>query len=573
MIAFGAYNQTFRSENRQVSSSSQGIRNPIMQLSSPSQSLSRFDKTIKIEALIGIALVATVAVLVDSGLPSGEFQNQLQSVQYEVFGLTTNVNQAPPGLSQTGFIDNGSRIVSSISPFTTGDNNFVVSFLDSSKNQIDMESAQIKLTQTDNNIGPITIDANKTDTGTFTAKTDFGFPGHWTLRVEGVQNKQNSLNLVYSYNFFVKPGLGNLQTDIKEYKTPGNSSTPRYPVYDSTRNKVWVGDTTLGSGKILDFDLATNKFTEHKIPGLNSMVYSALDSHDTLWYIDYTRKVLGNYNPDDNSNKEYPIPNQDFLTSIAIDRNDTVWITSHSDDILKFSPSTGKFDSIKLTPKSDPLDMAIDNTQGTIWIADGIGKITSFDIAASKATDYTPQDNFTMKGPTGIILGSQTGKIYISEHEGQAVTVFDPLLKTFRKIPLDSNPDNLPYGMAFDKYHNLWVAQHTFDKISVIDTRTNQVIEKNIPTSGTWVQWLTSDSEGNIIMAEEKANALAVVDISAGPVQSIQQEIQSSIPSLGVNYTQVVAPTMTGLLVIVGLFYSKGVIDLRKATDQIKSQS
>jgi copper transport protein len=572
MIAFGAYHQYYHKEKKQTPSS-QVIRNPIMQLSSPSQSLSRFDKTIKIEALVGIALVATVAILVDSGLPSGEFQNQLQSVQYDVFGLAVNANQAPPGLSQTGFIENGSRIVSSISPFTTGYNDFVVSFLDSSKNQIDMESAQIKLTQTDNNIGPITIDANKTDIGTFTAKTDFGFPGHWTLRVEGVQNKQNSLNLVYSYSFFVKPGLDNLQTDIKEYKIPGNSSTPRYPVYDSERNKVWVGDTTLGSGKILDFDLATNKFTEHKIPRLNSMVYSALDSHGTLWYIDFTRKVLGNYNPDDNSNKEYPIPNQDFLTSIAIDKNDTVWITSHSDDILKFSPSTAKFDSIKLTPKSDPLDMAIDNTQGTIWIADGIGKISSLDIATSKVTDYAPQDNFTMKGPTGIILDSQTGKIYISEHEGQAVTVFDPLLKTFRKIPLDSNPDNLPYGMAFDKYHNLWVAQHTLDKISVIDTRTNQIIEKNIPTSGTWVQWLTSDSEGNIIMAEEKANALGVIDISAGPVQSTPQQAQSSIPSLGVNYTQVAAPAMTGLLVIVGLFYSKGIIDLRRATEQVKSQN
>jgi copper transport protein len=571
MIAFGAYHQSFQKKAVKTNSN-QDARNFIIPTTTYDASyvLSRFDKAIKIEALIGLALVAAVAVLVDSGLPSGEFQNQLQSVQYDVFGLTVNSNLATPGLVQTGFIENGSRIVSSISPFTTGDNNFDVSFLDSSKNQIDMESAQIRLTQTDNGIGPITIDTNKTGTGTFSAKTDFGFPGHWTLRVEGVQNKQNSLNLVYSYNFFVKPRLDNLQTDIKEFKTPGNSSTPRYPVYDSQRNKIWVGDTTLGSGKILDFDLATSKFTEHKIPGLNSAVYSAMDSHNTLWYIDYTRKILGNYNPDDNITKEYQIPNKDFLTAIAIDRNDTVWITSHSDDILKFSPDTKGFDSIKLTAKSDPLGIAIDNTQGKIWIADGIGKISSLDIPTGKVTDYVPQGNFTIRGPTGIIFDSQTGKVYVSEHEGQAVTVFDPLLKTFRKIQLDPNPDNLPYGMAFDKYHNLWVAQHTLDKISIIDPRTDQVIEKNIPSSGTWVQWLASDSQGNIIMAEEKANALGVIDISAGPVQPQVQAESPTIPSLGVSYVQVVAPAMVGLLAIVGLFYSKSVIDLRKVSDQTR---
>lgn len=559
MIAFGAYHQGFLKEN---SSANTGQTKS----DGPRRSLAKFGTSIKIEALIGLTLVAAVAVLVDSGLPSGEFQNQLQSAQYNVFSLVVNNNANVPGLVQTGFIDNGSRIVSSISPFTTGENDFTVLFLDSSKNEIDMESAQIKLTQTDSNIGPITIDTNKTGKGTFVAKTDFGFPGHWTLRIEGVQNKQNSLNLVYSYNFFVKPRLENLQLDIKEYKVPGNS-TPRYPAYDSSRNKIWVGDTSIGSGKILDFDLNKNTYTIHKISGLNSVVYSALDSHDTLWYIDYTRKILGNYNPDDNSTKEYSIPNQDFLTSMAIDKNDTVWIASHSDDLLKFSPQTAKFDSIKLPAKSDPLDLAIDNTQGRIWIVDGIGKIAVLDISTSKITEFTPSGNYTLRGPSGIIFDSQTGKVYVSEHEGQAVSVFDPLLKTFKKIQLDPNPDNLPYGMSFDKYHNLWVAQHTFDKISIIDPRTDQVIEKSIPSSNTWVQWLATDSQGNIIMAEEKANALGVIDISAGQAGSIQTSTPS-IPSLGVSYVQVVAPAIAGLLVIVALFYSKSVIDLRKATEK-----
>lgn len=579
MIAFGGYHQVFVSNRSHATISKGVIKNTSIQTMTDVKTIiSRFDTSIKIEALIGIALIASVAVLVDSGLPSSEFQNQLQSLQNNVFAFTTNGNSNIQGFTQTGFIENGSRIVLTMSPFATGSNDFTISFLDSDKKPIDMKSVQLKLTPTDSEIGSSTIDTNKTDIGTFTTNADFGFPGNWNVRVEGVQNKENSLNLLYSYNMFVKPKLTNLQVDLKEYKTPGNSSTPRYPVYDGSRNKIWVGDTTPNSGKILDFDLGTKKYTEHKIDGLNSIVYSALDSHDTLWYIDYTRKILGNYNPNDNSNKEYPIPNQGILTNMAIDKNDTIWISStHLDtfaaEMLKFNINTTKFDSIKLPDKSDPLGMTIDNTVGKIWIAEGIGKIASLDISNSKVTEFAPSGNYTMDGPTAIVIDPQTGKVYISEHEGHAISVFDPLLKSFKKIQLDSNPDNLPYGMAFDKYHNLWVAQHTIDKISIIDTRTGEVIEKNLPSSNTWVQWLTSDSQGNIIMEEEKANATAIATITAGPTQNDLQGNQVSapaIPKFGFDYVQVAAPSIAGLLVIVAFFYCKGAIDLKKITNQVR---
>ncbi|MGI0006579.1 MAG: copper resistance protein CopC [Nitrosotalea sp.] len=576
MIVLGVYHQTFVNNKTISAILNKTTRNTIIQstIRDAKPILSKFDTSIKIEALIGMALIASVAVLVDSGLPSSEFENQLQSLQNTVFALTTNDNSNTQKFSQTGFIENGSRIVLSMDPFTTGNNDFTISFLDSNKHQIDMKSAQLKLTQTDSGIGPITINTNKTDVGTFIVNTDFGFPGHWTVRVEGVQNKENSLNLISSYNLFVKPKLSNLQLDIKEYKTPGNSSTPRYPVYDNSRNKIWVGDITLKSGKILDFDLGTGKYTEHKIDGLNSIVYMVLDSHNTLWYIDYTQKMLGHFNPNDNSNQNYSIPNQGVLTSMEIDSNNTIWITSaNTNEIIKFDTNTTKFDSIKLQDKSDPLGIAIDNTQGKIWIAEGIGKIASLNITDNKITEFSPSGNYTLDGPTAIIVDPQTEKIYISEHEGHAVSVFDPLLKTFKKIQLDPDSDNLPYGMAFDKYHNLWVAQHTYDKISIIDPRTNEIIEKNTPSPNSWVQWLTSDSQGNIIMAEESANALAVITISSGQPQNdqgSQKNIAPIIPTLDFDYVQVMAPTILGLLIVIAFFYSKSVLDLRKASSQVR---
>jgi copper transport protein len=563
MIILGAYDHMFISNKAFAVISNSGT----IQTSHTKSILDNFNKSIKISAFLGIALIAAVAVLVDSGLPSSEFQNQLQSLQNNVYALSINYPSISQEFTQTRFVENSSRVVLTMSPFSTGSNSFNISFLDSAKNPIGMKSVQLKLTQTDSGIGPITIDANKSSTGTFTTNTDFGFPGHWTVRVEGVQNKENSLNIVATYNLFVKPKLDNLQLDIKEYKTPGNS-TPRYPVYDAVRNKVWVGDTTLKSGKILDFDLNTTKYTEHKIEGLNSIIYSALDSHNTLWYIDYQQKELGNYNPDDNSNKYYPIPDQGILSSMAIDKNDTIWITSATKNkVLKFNIKNEKFDSISLSDKSDPLGISIDNTQGKVWIAEGIGKVSSIDMSNNNVTEFAPTGNYTMEGPTGIILDPDTGKIFISEHEGYAVSIFDPLVKSFKKINLSH--DSLPYGMAFDKYHNLWLAQHTRDKIAIINPRDSQVIEKDTPSTNSWVQWMTTDSQGNVIVAEERANAIATISISAGPADNTQT-IKSDIPQLELSYAQVVAPSITGLLVIVGLFYSKGVVDLRKASIQIQ---
>jgi len=575
MIAFGAFDQIFISSNAYNIISNRKTKNVIQQdiVIDSKSILSKFNKSIKIEAFLGIALLASVAVLVDSGLPSSEFQNQLQLLQNNVFAMTASDTSNMQGFSQTGFVENGSRIILSINPFATGNNGFTITFVDSSKKQIDMKSAQLKLTQTDSGIGPITIDANKTDVGKFTTSTDFGFPGHWTVRVEGVQNKENSLNLVSSYDLFVKPKLSDLQLKIDEYKTPGNSSTPRYPVYDNSRNKIWVTDTTLKSGKILDFDLATNKYTEHKIAGLNSAIYSVLDSHNTLWYIDYQRKVLGHYNPEDNSNKDYSIPNHGILTSMAIDANDTIWMTSNTNDLLKFEIKTTKFESIKLDDKSDPAGITIDNNLGRIWIAERVGRVDSVDISNHKITEFVPSEkNYTLKEPTAVIIDSQTDKIYISEHSGQAVSVFDPLLKTFKKINLDSSPDDLPFGMAFDKYHNLWVAEHTIDKIAIIDPRTGESIEKNIPSSNTWVQWLTTDSHGNVIMAEERANALGIITISSGSSQNNETGALSPIPKLDYSYVEVIAPAMAGLLIIVGLFYSRGVMDLKKASRQVEKR-
>jgi copper transport protein len=161
-----------------------------------------------------------------------------------------------------------------------------------------------------------------------------------------------------------------------------------------------------------------------------------------------------------------------------------------------------------------------------------------------------------------------SGSIYISQHEADRVSKFNPLTHAFNHYgPLD--PNGLPFGMTLDKYRNLWVAEHTVNKIAVIDQQTGIVREVTLQGQSPFVQWLTSDSEGNVWFAEQKANALGV----------IKSTVESGLPQLGsvesgkgiaektlfegLPYSQIVAPSVTIALIMVAFMYVKSVIDFK----------
>src|SRR5687767_2262993 len=62
-------------------------------------------------------------------------------------------------------------------------------------------------------------------------------------------------------------------------------------------------------------------------------------------------------------------------------------------------------------------------------------------------------------------------------------------------------------------------AEHTINKIAVIDPRTGDHRELDLPAANPFVQWITSDSNGNIWLAEQRGNALA----SVTPVENLSQ--------------------------------------------------
>lgn len=322
-------------------------------------------------------------------------------------------------------------------------------------------------------------------------------------------------------SFHSSPKLNQLMFHIREFGIAGNNnSTPLYPVYDRNRNVVWIGDSAVDSSRILEFNITSGKFTVHNLKDTSLVTVMALDQNNSrLWYIDPLMKHLGLYDPSANSTKLYNIPTHGTISRIAVDLNNNVWLTSpDTNEVLRFNSQVKNFTIMHLpTTNAMPIGILFDRSSGTIWIAEGIGKIASVDpITDYKITEYPMMavNNSAHYSPAELFMGTfGDNSLFISNHDNHSVAAFNTKLKTFRFYPV-FNPNALPFGMAMDKNGYIWVAEHTTNKVAVIDPETGFSREVQIPRAYPNVQFLTSDSRGYIWFVDEQGNSLAVITSS-----------------------------------------------------------
>jgi copper transport protein len=297
---------------------------------------------------------------------------------------------------------------------------------------------------------------------------------------------------------------------VTEFKLP-DSAAPLFPLYDKNNNAIWVGDIKANSGRIWEFDIDSKKFIEHKIPGTNLISKISLGSDGTMWFIDPATKLLGHYNPYSNDTSLVKIPTDGILEGL-VSYKKSVWIlVPNIDEIMRYDIQSKNFTAFSVpTAHGSPIAITTDRS-GYIWIVEAVGKILRLDPTSLKMIEYSPQDNVTLKLPISIKYDQAAGDFYISEHGEDAVFAFSPNNDTFKRFPLHPDPDALPFGMALDGRGNLFVAEHTINKIAVLDTSTGQSTEVNIPSSDPLTQWLTSDAKGNIWFAEPGGGALGVI--------------------------------------------------------------
>jgi len=334
-------------------------------------------------------------------------------------------------------------------------------------------------------------------------------------------SKWTYVSPVSAFIFHTSPKLNQLMFHIREFGITGNNnSAPLYPLYDRNRNVVWIGDSGVDSSRILEFNLTSGKFTVHKLNGTSLVTVMALDHNDSrVWYVDPLMKHLGLYDPSANSTKLYNIPTNGTISRIAVDSNNDIWLTSpDTNEVLKFNSQVKNFTMIHLpTTNAMPIGVLFDKTSGMIWIAEGIGKIASIDpIRNYKISEYPlmAMDNHTRYSPTELFMDTYgDNNLFISNHDNHTISSFNTKLKTFRSYPV-FNPNALPFGMAMDKNGYLWMAEHTTNKIAVIDPKTGYIREIQLPSTSPYIQFLTSDSKGNTWFVEEHGNSLGVITSS-----------------------------------------------------------
>jgi copper transport protein len=574
MVAMGAYSQ-FVVQKKAVSVMVGGAGATGVQ----TQGLRHHDKILKAEASVGIALLLMVSLMANGALPSGQFP----AYEREQLDGQAAFAEAAPRTDFTRTLYTGEGTIKlGISPFVIGQNNFKLSFFEQDgSNATGIESATIKLTQLERGIGPITVETTEQSDNVFSADAAFSLPGIWHIEIEGI-NTQGS-NMLAALDTNVKPMVSNLQFDTKLYNTSVNS-LPLYPVFDAARQSIWVGDSLPGTGTIWQLDIATGNYTMHKINATH-VTQSVVTSDGSIWYIDplgaENNGVLGLYNPSDNSSRRFVIPEEGIPSGIAIDGNGSLWIPivvgDGADKAVKFHPATEEFSSYDIpTQDARPAGIASDR-MGNIWFAEsGADSIARIDPTTGNITEYKPKSSLqTLDEPVAVLPDPDNSfNIYIAEHSGHTITVFNSLLGTFQEYP-SVNDAGLPFGMAMDSYGNLWFAQHEIDRIGAIDPRTGEGTEANIPITGSFIQWITSDNEGRIWFAAQRGSALGSITPMATPASTgtIAEEGQQQngtsglatpFQQIGFSFADVAGPGIAAGIVISALAYAKSATDLKR---------
>ena len=517
----------------------------------------KISKPLKFEAGLGIALLAVVALLVNSSLPAGEIQSA-DAIQgtfgYESVLFSENakfdVKVLPAGI--------GSNTISVI--VTSYDN----------KPLADISGLKVKVSNPQKNISPIEAEVteNIQDSVTkYSADATFGFAGNWQIELEAQRAENSNENAIFSLQ--IKPSLNDIRTEITEYDFPAEETAPLFPVYDG--ENIWISDAQ--KPRLWKFSIEDEQFTPYTFDGLTT-IFMDIGKDGKIWFTDTPNSKIGSFDPKTEKFETIQLPQfnlaikKSLPTSVGVDNENDVWVAVIDQSLLlEYNQSTKKFKIVNtITPEAGPTAIEIDDSNN-VWFAESlVGKLGKIDGETKELTEFTPQGE-PMAEPFALMIDKEEN-VWIAEHIGPAISKFNPILQDFKQIKI-SNPDSLPFGMAFDKYDNMWVAQHVIDSLVVYDQSSGQIIEIAIPTEGSFTQFVIADDNGDIWFVEQRGGKLGKVSISAVPSQiGTVQEVKSQ----DIMYVELVAPIIAAGIIATALFYVKSVRDKRRIDDLISTK-
>ena len=516
---------------------------------------------LRFEAGLGIALLAVVALLVNSSLPAGE----IQSVSAE---------QGISGYESSLFSENA-RFDVTVLPVGIGANqiNVIVSGLDDQPLS-DISTLKIKVSNPSRSIAP--IEAEVTDNKIsgqdifikYSAEPTFSFAGVWQIELEAQRTENANESVLFDVR--IKPALSDMRTEVTEYEIPADDTAPLYPVYDG--KNIWISDAQ--KPRLWKFSIDDEQFTPYTFSGLTT-IFMDMDKDGKIWFTDTPNSKIGNFDPKTEEFEIITLPqftlvNQKSIpTSVAIDHDNDVWVAIMDQSILlEYDQKTKKFDIHNtLTADAGPTAIEIDSSNN-VWFAESfVGNLGKIDGQTKQMTEFTPSEG-SLAEPFALMIDKQEN-IWVAEHLGPSITKFNPILESFDKVNVP-NPESLPFGMVLDKYDNIWIAQHVVDSLIVHDPYNNRISEVAIPTEGSFTQFVTSDNNGDIWFVEQRGAKIGKVSISSVPGQTTILQESSTFE---IKYVEIVAPLVSAGIIVTSLFYVKSIRDKRKIDEMINKKS
>ncbi len=105
------------------------------------------------------------------------------------------------------------------------------------------------------------------------------------------------------------------------------------------------------------------------------------------------------------------------------------------------------------------------------------------------------------------------------------------------------------------------------DKIGVYDPHNDNLIEIQVPTETSFVQFITADDKENIWFAEQRGNKLGMIKISENPSLGLSQPPPQKTE---IKYTELVSPLISMGIIATSLFFVKSVRDKRRIDSLIR---
>jgi len=519
----------------------------------------KLSKSLKAEALVGIALLGVVALLVNSSLPAGEIQ-------------TADAQSITLGFSSILFSEQAKFDVS-IMPVGIGQNtiNVLVSTV-SGEPLPDISSLKIKVSNPQRNIVPIEISTTEIksddETTRFEGVTTFGFAGTWQIEVEA--QRTQAVNESVIFDVLVKPTLSEIRTEITEYDFPDPDSAPLYPRFDGD-NTIWISDAA--KPRIWEFSIDDQQFSSYEFDGLTT-IFIDIDQNGKIWFTDTPNSMIGSFDPKTEKFETIKIPMLDAISEQSIpiavkaDFENRIWVALvDKHKLLVYNQNTNEFERFLHieTEEAGPSALVVDDS-GSVWFAEALsGKIGVVDSKTFEITEFASDP--PLDEPFALLF-DKSGSLWISEHTGPGITKFDPILETFEHVKAP-NPESLPFGLAIDKYDNIWFGQHITDELAVYDPYNDQLIEVSIPTPESFTQFTTADDDGNIWFVEQRGKKLGMVSISSVPSQTKAVIVGSD--GFDFNYAEIVSPLIAGGIVVSSLFFVKSVHDKRRIDELLQN--